>query len=358
MNCNDGIRMSNSTDTFMKNSYPSSTGKVRATPLLLLLLIVFFATGCGGDAETSSETASVQNSSDSPKILFIAGARSHGFGAHEHLGGSTVLAETISSANLGVTTEVISGWPEDDSAFDGVDAVVIYSDGGERHPVMGHLDQFDEVMERGVGFVAIHYAVEVPKGEAGDHFLDWNGGYFETHWSVNPHWVANFDELPDHPITRGVKPFTVDDEWYYHMRFRDGMGGVTPILSDLPPVESLSREDGPHSGNPHVREAVLEREEEQHVAWAYERPDGSRGFGFTGGHHHWNWGHNQFRRLVGNAILWAAGVEVPEAGISFSPITVDELAQMTDDPIPDDFDGEEIQQMLDRANEAERMPQP
>src|SRR5690625_4564800 len=160
MNCNDGIRMSNSTDTFMKNSYPSSTGKDRATPLLLLLLIVFFAAGCGSDAETSSETALVQNSSGSPKILFIAGARSHGFVAHEHLRGSTLLAETISSANLGVTTEVISGWPEDESAFDGVDAVVIYSDGGERHPVMGHLDQFAEVMERGVGFVAIHYAVE------------------------------------------------------------------------------------------------------------------------------------------------------------------------------------------------------
>ena len=37
--------------------------------------------------------------------------------------------------------------------------------------------------------------------------------------------------LPEHAVTRGVKPFTINDEWYYHMRFVDGMTGVTPIVS-------------------------------------------------------------------------------------------------------------------------------
>ena len=68
------------------------------------------------------------------------------------------------------------------------------------------------------------------------------------------------------------------------------MKGVTPILTALPPKETLSRGDGPHSGNPDVRSAVLERKEPQHVAWAAEREGGGRGFGFTGGHDHWNWG--------------------------------------------------------------------
>ena len=49
--------------------------------------------------------------------------------------------------------------------------------------------------KQGVGIVCLHYGVEVPKGEAGDKFLDWIGGYFETDWSVNPHWTANFKEL-------------------------------------------------------------------------------------------------------------------------------------------------------------------
>ena len=60
------------------------------------------------------------------------------------------------------------------------------------------------------------------------------------------------------------------------MKFVPDMKGVTPILSQLPPRESLSRPDGHHSNNPHVRAAVLERKEPQHVAWAYERPDGGR----------------------------------------------------------------------------------
>jgi len=39
-------------------------------------------------------------------------------------------------------------------------------------------------------------------------------------WSVNPHWTAKYEKFPDHPISRGVKPFEINDEWYYHMRFR------------------------------------------------------------------------------------------------------------------------------------------
>ena len=42
-----------------------------------------------------------------------------------------------------------------------------------------------------------------------------------------------------------------------------------------------------------------------------ERPDGGRGFGFTGGHFHRNWGDPNFRKLVLNAILWTAGLDVP-----------------------------------------------
>ena len=61
--------------------------------------------------------------------------------------------------------------------------------------------------------------------------MDSIGGYFEMYHSVNPHWTAKFDSFPDHPITRGVKPFAINDEWYYHMRFRPEMKGVTPILS-------------------------------------------------------------------------------------------------------------------------------
>ena len=294
------------------------------------------------------------------KVALISGTPSHGFGSHEHKAGCILLAEALNSSKLGIEATVYSdGWPDDDSVLDYADSIVIYCDGGTRHPFNSKLDRLTKIQDRGTGLVCIHYGVEVPKGPSGRAFLDWTGGYFETDWSVNPHWTGTFDNFPDHSIANGVKPFTVNDEWYYHMRFVEGMDGVTPILSDLPPSKtlvkedgSLSREDGAHSNNPHVRAAVLERKEPQHVAWARSRRDGGRGFGFTGAHYHWNWGNRDFRTLVLNAIAWTAHVEVPKTGVSSRDIGLDDLLANQDYPVPDNFNSARIQAMLDEWNSA------
>jgi hypothetical protein len=65
------------------------------------------------------------------------------------------------------------------------------------------------------------------------------------------------------------------------------------------------------------------------VAWAHERADGGRGFGFTGAHYHANWGHEDFRRLVLNAIVWLAKMEVPAGGVA-SRVTPEDLAANLD----------------------------
>jgi hypothetical protein len=77
-----------------------------------------------------------------------------------------------------------------------------------------------------------------------------------------------------------------------------------------------------------VREAV-NRGEPQHVSWVYERPDGGRGFGFTGAHFHRNWGDANFRRIVLNALLWVAKAEVPAGGVE-STVTADDLQKNLD----------------------------
>jgi hypothetical protein len=112
------------------------------------------------------------------------------------------------------------------------------------------------------------------------------------------------------------------------MRFQFEMEGVTPILSALPSLRSLtSRSKDLHRGsNPTVMAAVKAREK-QHVAWAYERPDGGRGFGFTGGHFHKNWQQDDFRKLVLNALVWTARGEVPPAGVA-SPTPTDAEMEM------------------------------
>jgi type 1 glutamine amidotransferase len=292
------------------------------------------------------------------KIALIAGTKSHGYGAHEHRAGCILLAEALNKSGLPVKASVYTeGWPKDSSVLDDADTIVIYADGGGRHPFNAHIEEIDMLMKKGVGLVCIHYGVEVPKGKSGDAFLDWTGGYFETGWSVNPHWIANYKKFPSHPITRGVEPFSIKDEWYYHMRFRERMEGVTPILTDLPPADtlvnadgSLARADNAHNNNPHVRKAVLEQKQAQHVAWAMQREDGGRGFGFTGGHDHWNWGHDQFRKLMLNAIVWTAKLHVPAKGISSKPLSVEDLMANQDYEPKDNFNPARIQAMLDQWN--------
>lgn len=259
------------------------------------------------------------------KIVLLAGSASHGTGEHEFNAGCRLLASVLNQ-QPGIEAVVHSnGWPSDAKAFEGAAAVFIYCDGGNGHPAIhpDRLKVLGELMAKGVGLGTCHYAVEVPKGDPGEAWLRWTGGYFETFWSVNPTWSAEFTEFPDHPVARGVKPFRIRDEWYYHMRFPEGMKGVTPILSAVAPKETMNRPDGPHSGNPAVRASVA-RGDKQVLMWCTERADGGRGFGFTGAHFHKNWGEDNFRRVVLNGLLWIAKVDVPEGGVA-SKVTTEDL---------------------------------
>jgi hypothetical protein len=270
-------------------------------------------------------------SAQDKKIVFLAGPPSHGPGEHEHRAGCLLLKACLDKVP-GVVSEVYSnGWPQNpEAAFTGVATLVVYSDGGGGHPLLrdDHLQTVGELMKKGVGLACLHYAVEPTKEKGEKEFLDWIGGCFETDWSVNPTWRAEFKVLPTHAITRGVEPFSINDEWYFHMRFRDGMKGVLPILQAVPPASTMDRPNGPHEGNPAVREAV-KLGGPQIVAWACERPDGGRGFSFTGSHYHHNWGSDNFRKLVLNAILWTAKVEVPAGGVECS-VTAADLRQNLD----------------------------
>jgi len=264
------------------------------------------------------------------KIVLIAGSPSHGPGEHEYRAGCLLLEKCLQTVSGIQTVVYTNNWPTDPNAFDKADAVFIFSTGGGGHPAIkpDRLKLLGDLMERGVGFGTCHYAVEVPKDKGGPEFLQWQGGYFETFWSVNPHWDADFKELPTHPITSGVKPFKIHDEWYYHMRFAEGMKGVTPILSAVPPDATRGKEgaSSSHGGNPEVQKRKGMAE---HVMWAYERPGGGRGFGITGAHFHKNWGDENFRKVVLNALLWIAKAGVPANGVECS-VTAEELKQNLD----------------------------
>lgn len=263
------------------------------------------------------------------RIVLVAGRPSHGPGDHEFNAGCLLLKKCLDTVP-GISAVVhTNGWPRDPDAFEGAAAVLLYLDGGGNHPALQgqRPEQLDALLRKGVGLGCAHYAVEVPKDKGGLEFQRWIGGYYEHAWSVNPMWSPEFKDFPRHPITRGVKPFQIRDEWYFNMRFGSEMKGVTPVLVATP---SDDVRDGPyvHPRGPYDHIVAASGRPEV-MMWAVEREDGGRGFGFTGGHIHKNWGDENFRKVVLNALLWIAKSEVPPEGVS-STVTPEDLTKNLD----------------------------
>jgi type 1 glutamine amidotransferase len=236
------------------------------------------------------------------KIVLIAGAKSHGPGDHEFFAGCSLLMDMLKQTPGVFPVMARDGWPRNEAILKGAKAIVLYMDGRGGHPVNRKLDVLQPLIDQGVGWVNLHYAVDYTK-ETGARVIDWMGGFYDAEISINPHWMADFKTLPDHAITHGVKPFAIKDEWYFNMRWKSDPAGLTPILQATPPDDVRGTPDAKsHPGRSEV------------TAWAYERANHGRAFGFTGGHTHRNWANDDFRRLVVNAILWTAKVEVPKDG--------------------------------------------
>ena len=130
--------------------------------------------------------------------------------------------------------------------------ILFYCDGSDRnekaHPLLydNRIATIDRLMKRGVGFVAIHYAVFVPSKNGGEQYLDWMGGYFdyENGAAVNK-WYSKIETkeyqvslpVPEHPIVRGVQPFQIKEEYYFNMRSGKTIDGW-PILTLVRQIRS------------------------------------------------------------------------------------------------------------------------
>ncbi len=300
--------------------------------------VVFFLLLAVCSCELSSSIAAGAESAKgepSKKIVLIAGEvhqgpGGHPKGTHEYELSARLLKHGLeSAANIsGIRAEVhVGGWPRDPKTLDDADTIVVLSDGADRNPldhpllVGDRLQTLKKQMDRGCGLVAIHWTVFVPRKNGGEEFLEWIGGYFdfESGPAANK-WFSKIQTAatsprpatPDHPICRGIKPFELREEYYYNIRFRENDSRLVPILSTSIPGEA----------------------KDQVVAWAIERDGGGRGFGFTGGHFFENWGVENFRRMVLNAILWTAHSEVPAGGVQTkAPQTSDPPIAATDRPI-------------------------
>ena len=243
------------------------------------------------------------------KFAFIAGKKSHGPGEHEYEKGLRLLQREVEdrSGLIAVDTDLhLAGWPVDVADLDDADTIVLFCDGSdhnrEDHPLLKYerWRELERQMKRGAGLVCIHYTLFVPNDELGPKFLDWIGGYFDYQSGEGDNgWYSRIETRdyevklpnPEHPICAGVEPFEVKEQFHFNMRFPEEKKGLTPIATFDPEKKDWS----------------------QVVGWAFERPDGGRGFGYTGGHFHSNWENENMRRMVVNAILWTAKVEAGNA---------------------------------------------
>lgn len=312
---------------------------MHAAPAMKTLLFCSFAAFL---AATSSQAITPDGKH---KLVLIAGKPSHPPGMHEFRAGTILLEKCLQGVPNLVVDRHEMGWVRDEKTFADADAVVIYADGGGKHPavVEGHLETLRGLMAKGVGLGCMHYGVEVVPDQAGKEFQAWLGGHYENAFSCNPIWEANYTSLPQHEVTRGVQPFATKDEWYFQMRFRpafsdgiapakDGAEVFAPILTASP---TDATRDGPYvypkGPYPHIQ---AEKGQGETMMWTVERQDGGRGFGFTGGHFHDNWGNDQVRKVVLNALVWVTKAAVPANGVESKLAPEDLKANLDPKPQP------------------------
>ena len=244
-------------------------------------------------------------------IVLIGGAKSEGPARHDYGNGIRLLAGFLQATPAARRGEIAvasypDGWPADPRAFDAVAAVVLYFDGDTKHPLRdaAHRHQFEALMQRGVGLVALHQASTVPAGDDAIGLQRWLGGARFGMADRTTETALLQPATPAHPVARGVQAFAYRDEFYPTIRFA-ASGRITPIL--VATLHVQYRDD---------KAIVEDLPELATVAWAYERPGGGRSFGFSGAHYLVALDQPMLRRTLLNAMLWTAGLDVPPAGAS------------------------------------------
>lgn len=256
------------------------------------------------------------------KIVLLAGGPSSKAMAHEYFAGCALLMDWLKQ-QPGVWPVMARGWPANEAVMKGARSIVYFGDGGGKQPFLDakRWSTLQQLRASGTGLVLLHQAMDFPAGPQGNEIKQWLGAVFQSDIGSRGHWDMTFTNIGAHAVTRGVKPFTAPaDGWLYNLHFADK--GVTPLLVGAVPDKSRSTADAKkHLG----REEV--------IAWAYEQPDGTRGFGFTGADLHQSWSYESQRKLVLNAILWTAKLTVPADGVSakFDP---ESLQRNLDDKRP------------------------
>jgi len=231
------------------------------------------------------------------KILFIGKDPDHPHGSHMYMHTCGVLAKCVERMP-GVEAVVSNGWPKEARTLEGVKAIVVYASPAAELLLQGpHRADMEALMKKGVGLVTIHWASSVHKDNfdrLGPLWLGYLGGTWVSNVGLSSGKSNLQQSIPEHPVCRGWKEYEIEDEYY-----------LDPVIKGAKPLLQVRERKG--------KDVV--------VGWVFERKDGGRSFGTTLGHPYKNFQIEPFRRMIVNAILWSAHVEVPKDG---APVNLSE----------------------------------
>lgn len=239
------------------------------------------------------------------KVLLVSSPPDgHPVRTHEYVAGLDVLAKLLKPVKeVEVTAVKAEGpWKEGPELVGRSDVVLLFLTEGAKWLSADEkrLAAFRQHAKRGGGLVVLHWGMGTKDAEPVAAFVDLFGGCHggpDRKYQVVETGVGVAD--PKHPVAAGVTDFKVRDEFYYQLKFAKGVPAVKPVL--------LADIDG----------------RKEAVAWSWERADGGRSFGFSGLHFHDNWKRPEYRRVVAQAVVWAAKLPVPEKGL---PVELPESA--------------------------------
>lgn len=221
---------------------------------------------------------------------------SHPRATHEYMPGQRIIGRLLQGrGNIQpVVVQADSPWADGIEMLDSADGAVLFLTEGAKwiSDEPNRLAAFQRLAKRGKALCCLHWGMGTRDAQPVDAFVQLFGG---CHGGPDRKYKVDDFSLTlgsaSHPVLSGIEPFSIHDELYYALKVPRETERWVPLLETK--VDSVKFP----------------------VAWAWERPDNGRSFGFSGLHFHENWKSPQYRQLIIQGILWTLHQPIPQSGL-------------------------------------------
>ncbi|MDP7011208.1 MAG: ThuA domain-containing protein [Verrucomicrobiota bacterium] len=235
-----------------------------------------------------------------PKKLLVLGQKPDGHppGTHEYMPGARIVKALMAEhEEVKVTiSQADEPWVDGPKLIAEADGIVMFLDEGGRfvQEPPKRKKALQAFAKRGGGLVVYHWGMGARDAKLIAPFLELFGG---CHGGPDRKYTVVKDAqfqvaAPKHPVMAGIKSFELPfEEFYYKLKVPQLPKNWTALVKV--PIEGST----------------------ETVGWAWERPGGGRSVGYSGLHFHVNWRHEQYQRLIAQAVLWTLKESIPQGGV-------------------------------------------